>query len=217
MKNLKFLLIFATLCFACNPDKIDTRRVKKEIEDRKIKKIPEGEIISTADSTGNAIVEALQKIISKRLDSALTKGNLEGAIPFCVLSNYPEKSQIEQSLHATISRTSFPDRLMNPKNAPDELQKQLLEAYSYNLEKNLSLFSNVQVLPKEIAFFKPIFLTEKQCLKCHGTPGKDLTEAEYQKLLSQYPGSKSTKLKMNDFMGMWTVKFDKAEFIKNLK
>lgn len=217
MKNLKFLLIFVSLCFACNPDKIDTRRVKKEIEDRKIKKISEGEIISAADSIGNYSTNALQKIISQRLDSSLQKGSVEGAIPFCILSNYPEKTQMEQGYHATLSRTSFPDRLMNSNNAPDELQKQLLDAYSFNLEKKLPLSSSIQMLPKEIAFFKPIFLAEKQCLRCHGTPGKNLTEAEYQKLLSQYPKSRSTKLKMNDFMGMWTIKFDKAEFIKRLK
>lgn len=217
MKLFKFLIVFLAFSSACNPDKIDTRGVKKELESQKLKKISEGEILTEAGNMGNLIVDSLQKTISRKLDSALSKGGIEAAIPFCILSNYALKDSLEQKHEVLISRSSFPEKLRNQKSIPDNFQKEILDAYSYSQEKGLPVFKDVQIREKEIIFNAPVILSEKLCLRCHGVPGKDLTEAEYQLIHSLYPQDKSVNMKMNEVMGLWTVKFNKEELIKNIK
>lgn len=217
MKTFKFLFLAATLCIACNPEKVDTRGIKKDMENLKIKKISEGEILSAAESAGGVISDSLQSTISRHLDSAIAKSGIAAAIPFCALQNYPLVDSLEEKYKANISRTSFSDRLANPKNTPDSLEKELLEAYEYSIEKRQQLFKSAQTGKERIIFNAPILLNQSLCLRCHGSPGKDMSQEEYQKLLSAYPKNSSTGLKMNDFMGMWTIKFDKEEFIKGMK
>jgi hypothetical protein len=217
MKTHKFLFLIFALFVACNPDKVDTRKVKEELKNQKIKKISEGEILGQAESEGIKITDSLQKLISSKLDSALAKGDVENAIPFCILGNYSLVKRLEKTYNASITRTTFADKLRNEKNAPDTHQKEILDAYLYNIEKGLPFFIDVQAKDKEIGFNAPIILTENNCLRCHGSVGKDLSDKEYQKILSFYPKDKLINMKKKDFMGMWTVKFNKTEFIKNLK
>jgi hypothetical protein len=217
MKTIQFLFIACCFCLACNPDKVDTKAVKKDLENQKIKKVSEGEILSTADVKGSLITDSIQKIISATLDSALSKGSIESALPYCILTNYPVINSLAILHEANISRSTFPDKVRNPSNTPDAFQKEILEAYSYTLEQNLPVFKDVQIKETEVIFNAPILLKEKQCLRCHGTVGKDLSDSEYQKIRAAYPKDKSIGYKMNDFIGLWTVKFNKQEFIKKIK
>jgi hypothetical protein len=190
--------------------------VLKELNERKIKKLSEGEILSFSENVGSQIIDSIQRTISFKLDSVLKTGNFESALPFCILSNYPLVSHFENGYDVKITRTSFPNKLRNQKNIPDSMQTQLLEAYSYNAESKTSLFNNVQVSGESILFNAPIVLNEQQCLRCHGVIGKDLTKDEYQKIVSKYPNDKSINLKMNDFMGIWDLKFSKSGIIKKM-
>jgi hypothetical protein len=109
----------------------------------------------------------------------------------------------------TITRANFPERLRNVKSIPNAQQKQILDAYSYNLEKKTPLFSDIQMKKDEIIFTSPIIIDEKVCLQCHGTPGKEISDKDYKKILLLYPADKSINYKMNDFIGLWTVNFNK--------
>lgn len=217
MKTIKFLFLLSYLCVACNPEKIDTKRVKKEMEGRKIKRISEGEIIQAADSTGNALTSSIQMIISKNLDGSLNKdkGAIETALPFCILSKYPEIDSIAYTFQVKISRNSASP--INPDNRPAAHAKELIEAYAYSSEQKLALSSSTEILQDKILFYKPIMASEQFCLKCHGTPGKDLTEEEYHKIVSKYPTYKPGKVALNEFMGVWSLEFDKKEFIKQMR
>jgi hypothetical protein len=215
MKSIKFLLLILPLTIACNPEKVDTKVVQKELKEQKIKKVSEGEILSFADNIGGQIIDSVQKSVSFKLDSALNR-NFESALPVCMLSNNPVVSHFEKEYDVKITRTNFSNKLRNQKNIPDALQTQLLEAYRYNLESKTSLFNNVQASGESILFNSPIILTEQKCLRCHGVVGKDLTKDEYQKILTKYPLDKSINLKMNDFMGIWDLKFSKSKIIKKM-
>lgn len=216
-QTIKFLLLIASCCLACNPDRVDTRAVKKELDKLKIKKIPEGQILSKADSLGSLVSANLQGLISKKLDSSFLKGGIKAAIPFCNLATYEEVRNAEQEFHAQIRRTSFPDKLANIKHTPDEDGKEILDAYAYSIEQKLPLYKGVQVKDTEILFHSPILLAENQCLRCHGTPGVDLSEEDFQTLKSLYPQYRSTNRKMNEFLGMWMIKFDKKELIRRIE
>lgn len=218
MKSFKFAILSVFVISACNPDKkVDSNTVNKYIESSKIKKISQGEIVEAAEIKGTIITDSIQKDISGKLNESLLKGGIKEAIPFCILASNPIKNALEKKYNATISRTSFPVTLRNPQNAPVDIQKDILDAYSYNLENGVPLVKDVQIQEKTIVYNAPILITEKQCLRCHGEIGKDLSKAEYESILAGYPKDKSINLKMNEFIGLWTVKFSKKDFIQGIK
>ena len=47
------------------------------------------------------------------------------------------------------------------------------------------------------------------CLKCHGTPEKDIDAATLEKLNLLYPEDLATAYQLNDFRGLWKVEFPK--------
>jgi hypothetical protein len=216
MKSLKFLILLIPLVISCNPEKVDTKGVQKELKEQKIKKVSEGEIISLSESIGEQIISKVQTEISFKLDSALKNGNFDSALKYCKLSNYPLVSRFEKEYELELTRTTFSNKWRNAKSTPDAYQIQILDAYSYNLENEIPSFNNVQEKDEKILFNAPILLNQQVCLRCHGTVGKDLTQKEYQTILAQYPQDKSINHKMNDFLGMWALKFSKRAIIKKM-
>lgn len=217
---MKIRLLVASvllLLFSCESRKVDTAGVKEEMNRYKIKRITPGEIMGQAEQTGQEIVDSIQRSIDRNLDSALKAGGIKGAVGFCVLKTNPVLKELEKKYTAGIRRAGFQGRLRNPSNAPDSLQAMILDGYQYNIEKGLEPVKNVSLEDKEIIFSAPVFLSNNTCLRCHGTPGKDIPEEEYKTIMQRYPQDKSTGFKLNDPMGVWTVRFGKEEFIGNMK
>ena len=55
-------------------------------------------------------------------------------------------------------------------------------------------------------FFAPI-LTKELCLSCHGTPGNQLSEADYAFIKEIYPYDKAINFNSGDLRGIWSIKF----------
>lgn len=217
MKSVKFLFVLLLLT-ACNPEKVDTSGLKEEMEKYKIKKISQGEIMGQAAKTGSELFELFQvKTVNPGLDSALKGGSFENALPFCIYSSYPQKSELESRYKATISRAGYESRLRNPSNKPDSIQNLILEAYLYNQEKGLNYFNDVQILEQEILYNQPIILDQESCLKCHGNPEKEIGSENYQKIIAAYPSDKSVNFRKGELMGIFSVKLDKEELIRSIK
>ena len=217
MKLIKFAVFLPLIFMACNPDKLDTKAIKEEMNKHKIKRITEGEILSEADFAATAIIDSIQGEINKNLDSALKSGNIGAALPFCMISNLQLLKSLETKHAAKIYRAGFPDKLRNPSNMPDSFQTMVLDGYKYNIEHGLALGKDITMNEEEIIFNNPIILNEKSCLRCHGTVGKDLNEKEYKEILEKYPKDRSIGMKQNDPMGIWTVRFKKDVFIRNMQ
>jgi hypothetical protein len=215
--NILYLIlnIFFT---SCNPEKVDTRGVKEEMEKFKIKKISQAEILGQAEKDGSEIFELFQvKTVTRKLDSALSAGLFENALPYCVYSNFQEKKTIEKMYEASFSKAGFTQRLRNSSNQGDTLQKQILDAYIYNIEQGLPLTGDVQMMEDVILYNKPIILDQESCLKCHGNPEKEIGMENYKKILKLYPNDKSVNFKKGELIGVFTVRLNKEAVVRRVK
>lgn len=215
MKSYVPIVLFAFIMASCGQERVDTAKVKEEMEKFKIKKISPGEILSNGEEMGVFLINKIQGDITHKLDSALSKGNITEALSICVLSNNVQIAELEKKYEAKISRAGIPEKLRNPKNAPDSIQTLILDGYKHAQENGLSFQNDIFNDNTKLVVNAPILMT-KSCLPCHGVVKQDIKEADYKVISNKYPRDKSTGLKLNEPLGVWTVILDKSFVIRNM-
>ncbi|WP_303923144.1 DUF3365 domain-containing protein [Draconibacterium sediminis] len=179
-KILPILLLF--FCFSCSP-KLDMETYKKY------------------QNSGQEITANVQAVLLTNVGKAIQTGGPEYAVEFCNL----EASSIVDSLNGAfgcdISRVSAKNR--NPQNAlRTEQEKQMWELFA-----NEQLADTVLQNGSDLVYYKQITTAMPACLKCHGNPETDINEATKTKLNDLYPNDLATGYTLNEFRGLWKVKF----------
>ncbi len=149
----------------CNTDDRirQSKALKAEMAGSKIKRVTDAQLVATVDEWGKEITAAARRALEKSLaqnpqDSARLCGDLR-QVPLiaAVDSAYGVKIQL-----------LGPADVQNPELAPKE--RELLEAYLYNAERNLSAPDNVQKLSDTLLVYNaPIPLTSIICTTCYKT------------------------------------------------
>lgn len=138
MKKLIFCsLILLTIC-SChekNKNKISPAELMKS---REIKKVSEAEILKEGTVMGDEIRTSLEVIISNQLGSDSSDCNFE---------NWAAMDSIEFTYQSDIRKVNVKSEIKS------DLEYQLLEAYQYNLENNLSATPAVQKLDQSTVLF----------------------------------------------------------------
>ena len=106
-----------------------------------------------------------QEMRKKLTESMQLKGPA-GAIDVCAKDAPAISARIERELGVTIKRTSL--KFRNPKNAPDEAEKQLLGVLAAAQSSGEKLPQGVTTFPNDRNRFYKAITTEQACLKCHG-------------------------------------------------
>lgn len=209
------VIIFVALSCNVENDKVEeASRLKYEMENRKLKKIDEVDIMNEAMKKGNEIVKRAGDSLKFHLQTAIAKGGFEEALHYCNLEALPLTNKLSNQYYAQISRLSFKNR--NPANYPKtDMEKQLLEAYQYNFENQIESSPNVQILDTSILYAAPI-VAGQFCLNCHGAPDENIAKPQLETINKLYPNDKAIGYKEGELRGMWSVYFNKQEFIKNL-
>ena len=137
---------------------------------------------------------------------------------FCFLFQIAIFAQEIGFLSNNITINQFVDGTLlipNTKDKPDSLELSLLEAYQYNIEKGLSIESNIKDPHdgKYLLYTKPIMIDNPLCLQCHGEIGKELSEETHQLIKELYPQDMATNYKMSELRGMWSIKLSKRNLI----
>ncbi|MCG8310068.1 MAG: DUF3365 domain-containing protein [Cytophagales bacterium] len=202
--------IFASSC--TGDKKLNNEAVRKEIENRKIKKITEAEIMTKVHEIGHSIALETKKTLSKNLRAALGHGGIEHAIGFCNLNAMPLIDSLNRVFDAEIRRVTLKAR--NPDDLPDPVEKKILEAYAYQWQDSVPLSSNVQPVDENYLFTKPILIDNALCLSCHGVLGEGLTEATNGIIKSKYPADRATGYRIGDFRGMWSILLSKKKVVQ---
>lgn len=206
------------LFMACNlrRDKIPlTPELKKEMENRQIKKLSEAQIFAKAFELGRQIADDSQKTLAANLKSAISTKGISEAIQFCNVAAMPLVDSLSLQYQATIRRVSF--RVRNPKNQPDSLEKEILEAYQANLEKMLPPQPNVQQIDDQyLLYTQPILLNNPLCLQCHGQVGNEIKKEDYDLLKKLYPQDSAINHQTGDLRGMWSIKLSKKAIINSM-
>jgi hypothetical protein len=209
-----FILVFVA---ACNDKPADTsnQAFKEEMKDREIKIIPDGEIIDAAMKRGNIIADSAQKLLGGTLKKAIKEGGVPHAIEYCNLSAYSIMDSIEAAFGANVRRASL--RVRNPEDAPNELERQILEAYEYQVQNDDVLSANIQRDGEEyLLYTRPITIKDAVCLNCHGEVGKYLKTEDYALIKELYPEDNATGHQMGDLRGMWSIRLAKKDIVKSL-
>lgn len=136
VNNLFVVLMFLNVFTACKVPSIkdagyDVKAIKTEIDDRKIKRVKEGELFSWIEEKGGIIVDVCQKELDKNL--LLAKEN-------------PQRDSIAEAYNVSIDLIQTKDlATFKPFN---EKEKEVLDMFAYNLEKDVVIPKNLQKLEK---------------------------------------------------------------------
>ncbi len=210
------LLLIPIILFSCNFDKnkVDRSQFEEEISNREIKRVTDVQILEQAYKQGDIISKNSQKAIGRKLKMAIEQGGFGSAIEFCNASVNGIVDSLTTNYSADIKRTSL--KLRNPNNAPNNEEKQLLEAYQYSFDKKFPIKEGTQVLKNgDILYTKPIFI-KGLCLNCHGKPGGTLNQDADARIRDFYPNDKALHYVDGDLRGMWSIKLSKKTLIKSL-
>ena len=136
MLRHSLLLAIALITFACDPERIQyTDKLKQEMADKKVKRLTNADLNEAVNSWGEQIVA----IAEQEATAKLAKGNAAAGI--CNLQDLPRTQALAKRYGMTVSLLGAAD-VQNPKLAQKE--REVLDAYLYNAEKNLPQSSNIQ-------------------------------------------------------------------------
>jgi hypothetical protein len=154
-------------------------------------------LFATTTYNPDKISMDLMKTLGGNLKKHLKANGPVDALKFCALNAYKLTQQIKSKYPADIKRISLKPR--NPLDAPNKEEKIVLKTF-----ENLC---NCRTKPKEIVIetkkekkiFKPLFISKKVCLKCHGNinPNSKIGKTIH----AYYPKDKATRYKLGDFRG----------------
>jgi len=144
------------------------------------------------------------------LGKAMAAGGPVGAIDVCRNRAPAIAARLSSESGATVGRTAL--RVRNPANAPDELQRTLLEQFSSELA------SGKFASPLEAAFeirrgelverrYMRAIPTEPVCLTCHG---KTLAPELAAAIARDYPNDQATGFEQGQLRGAFTVTWPAA-------
>ena len=187
------------------------KEIAQELERHKIKRLTQEDILKAALKHGDSVVVVAQQQLDARLAEQLAQGGVAAAIPYCQPENYEEVEALQHKFGAIAHRTST--RLRNPQNQPDARIAKELQQYAGSGKQEPQV---VALNEEELLYTAPIYIRNESCLRCHGTPGQELAEADYTLIKQQYPEDKAINYKMGDQRGLWYITFDKMDLIAYL-
>lgn len=211
------LAVFFVVVWACGFS--TEKRRPKQIQDsqpkREVKKVSEADIINRTKKLGDSLTKQATAVFMGKISEKYAEGGYEAAAEFCSMKAYPLTDSLAKEYKVFLKRVSNKNR--NPENFPSALEKQVLEAYEYSVEKGDEIGANVQFIrPGDtILYNKPIRIPSELCLNCHGNSSQ-ISDQVQTILKEEYPNDKATGYKVGDLRGMWSLKFLKKEVVQGL-
>lgn len=217
MKKLIFSLLVIALLPSCGPqDRISKETFEQVNESMEVKRLTEAEIMEAAMIWGDSIVTEAQSQLLATLQRQLDENGAVETLEFCNANALAIVGEVGQNNQVEIRRVS--NRNRNPKNLPNEEERDILDAYEYAAEMGDKSDPNLQKIAggEVLLYTRPIVIPSGICLSCHGEPGKDLGEATSQRLKELYPDDRAINHRVGDLRGMWAVRIPKKEVVKRL-
>jgi hypothetical protein len=137
-----------------------------------------------------------------QLKQAIEAGGPEGAVAFCNTRAIPITEETSDKLGVKVTRVS--DQPRNPANAASDDELAIIAAYKESLAAGAQPTPEARVHNGEVSAYYPI-VTNAMCLKCHGTPGSDISAATQAVLDSQYPDDRATGYGEKQLRGLFVV------------
>jgi len=196
MRTLLLLFLISITFYSCKSD-----------EEKKQKALME-EYTEVGDKIAKISFESL----SGNLKAAMKKGGVDSAVRFCNRVALPLTDSLSKTFEVKIKRTAL--KLRNPQNEPDTLEAYMLDLY-LQIQKMQKPMVGKALLANnnDVRYFAPIFL-KKQCLKCHGTVGQEVTNDTYELIKKHYPNDQAIGFMEGELRGIWSINFGNINELK---
>ncbi len=201
-----FLFLLIMSCQSNTP--IDREAVREEMASREIKRVTKAEMLNKAKEIGDSRVI----LANDRLIALLEDANNPDKVSLNL-----DKCQNTIDTSGGIIAYRVNTNFRNELNAPDSLERLMLEAYSYGIENDIDTPPNVQEENERyILYTTPILIQDNLCLNCHGEIGKDISNHFYDSILGFYPKDQSINYKKGDLIGIWSLKIPKKLIVQSI-
>lgn len=169
-------------------------------------------LAATEDATTPAWVEQSRQLATRlgselkaELSGAIAAGGPTAAIEVCRTRAPEIAARLSRESGATVGRTAL--RVRNPANAPDSLQRDVLEQFSADLASGKAqgpieaVFEINRGGEVERRYMRAI-PTDSLCLTCHG---KSLAPELAAAIARDYPADQATGFEQGQLRGAFTV------------
>lgn len=152
-----------------------------------------------------AMTQQLGAELKAELSAAISKSGPAGAIDVCRTRAPEIAATLSSKSGATVSRTAL--RVRNPANAPDDLQRAVLEQFDADLkagyvEQPLEAALEINRGGSVERRYMRAIPTDALCVTCHGTSlAPDVAAA----ITSQYPADQATGFATGQLRGAFSV------------
>ncbi|MCB0465165.1 MAG: DUF3365 domain-containing protein [Aequorivita sp.] len=159
----------------------------------------------TVKERGMQIVQTTKAELGKNLMGQIQKNGVIAALEFCNVQALPITDSMATVHNVHIKRVT--DKPRNPQNKANAAELQYLENFKKQVAAGDEVNPIVVEMGNETEFYYPI-VTNSMCLKCHGTPGKELEALTLSKIKELYPMDKATGYNENEVRGIWSIRFE---------
>ena len=158
------------------------------------------------EERGMKMAQSTQAELGKNLMGQIQKNGVIAALDFCNIEAMPITDSMATYHKAYIKRVT--DKTRNPKNQANPAELYYLETFKSQVAAGEEVKPIVVTMGEDVKFYSPI-TTNSMCLKCHGTPGKELETLTLNTIKELYPNDKATGYAENEVRGMWSIQFSK--------
>jgi len=158
---------------------------------------------------GQTISKEAFLTLSSNLQQAMAEGGIENALKFCNIQAIPLTESVSSEYQVKLRRASHRPR--NPANRADSLEMTIIKNYLKQIEESGELKPVVHERKHGVSFHAPIKIPNQFCLNCHGTPGKNIAEADLKVLKKLYPNDEATGFEVGELRGIWSIYFSEKE------
>lgn len=136
--NLSLFVLVLAVCVSCGGvERVDTTKIKAQMESSKIKRITPAQINSQVENWGNEISKTLTAAFEQEMKNA-NQARIE---EICQLKKIKLMDSLAAEYKVKIRLLGMPDsesKMLYPK------EKEVLSAYIYNAENKLPMEKNIQ-------------------------------------------------------------------------
>jgi hypothetical protein len=188
----------------CRPDQVrhlpGTKQIAEETANWEAIRITPNDLLHATRWAGDSLTAYADSLLRRTLARELAKGSVTQAAAFCRPQTYAAVDSMARKWHASPRRAEW--RPTAASAAPTASAAAGLQPDTLRLIGR----------PAEDTFYyqRPITLSNNLCLRCHGTPGRDLTATEAKLLQQQNPGLRSTGRQRGQVLGAWQLTLERS-------
>ncbi len=158
----------------------------------------------SAKERGMQMAQTTKAELGKNLMGQIQKNGVIAALDFCNVQALPITDSMATVHKALIKRVS--DKARNPKNRANDTELKYIDTFKNQVVAGGEINPIIVETNSETEFYYPI-VTNSMCLKCHGTPEKELELLTLSKIQELYPFDKAIGYKENQVRGIWSIRF----------